>query len=592
MKRYIKQLTALSVLTFVGLGWTDTVSAENELTSIEIDVQLQRDGSAIITENRDMNMDDGTELYITLEEMQDSELLDFSVVGFEEDTDWDLDASREEKAGKYGVVETDDGQELVWGIGEYGQNNYELSYTLSNLVRELDDGQALLWNFDTFSSIPADNLTVTISGHEPFTQEDVRFWGFGLEGDIQLIDEEIVWQASEVVDSSNDVTVLAQFPEGFFNAQVYVDSTLEEQREMAMEGSAYNEETSSDTILIILFTVLGITAGGAGLAAILYSRKLSQAKADAGQMLTGTKRVQKNKGFVYETIPFEEEDLAGIAFVLQEFQKGYFEDYFTAYLLKWVEEDRISMDTTVKKVFFSNQYETLIQIKQFAEEKQKHPYSFTEFASGFKPNQGDTYEKGLWVMLLDAADASGKVDNDHIQHWAKKNAKAVEKFADALIEYSKDYLERKNLITFKEIKVWGSKQEVTVASAEGEQLLDRVVQFDNYLKQTDIKEAKRPNSPIDFSDYLIWSILYFRKDDITKQLDSMVPEPTQYYDNSLVGPYYWYWYGTTGMRNNWSTGLSYGGFHSKASSAASGMGGATGIGGGGGAGGGGGGGAR
>lgn len=583
---------ALSVLTFFSLVWTDTVSAENQLSSIEIDVQLQRDGSAVITETRDMNMDEGTELYITLEEMQDSKLLDFSVVGFEEETDWNLDASREEKAGKYGVVETDSGQELIWGIGEYGQNNYELTYTLSNLVRELDDGQALLWNFDTFSNIPADNLRLTISGYEPFTQEDVRFWGFGFEGDIQLIDEEIVWQASEVVDSSNDVTVLAQFPEGFFNAQVYVDMTLEEQMEMAMEGSVYNESTSSDTVPIIIFSVLGAVSGGVGIVAIMYARKLSQAKSDAGQMVTGTKRVQKNKGFVYETIPFEEEDLAGIAFVLQEFQKGYFEDYFTAYLLKWVEEDRITMDTTVKRVLFDDQYETLIQIKQFEEEKQQHPYSFKEFASGFKPNQADTYEKGLWVMLLDAADASGKVDNDHIQYWAKKNAKAVEKYADVLIDYSKEYLERKNLITFKEIKVWGNKHEVAIASAEGERLLDRVVQFDNYLKQTDIKEIKQPTTRIEFSDYLIWSILYFRKDEITKQLDSMVPEPTQYYDNSLIGPYYWYWYGTTGLRHNWSTGLSYGGFHSKASSAASGMGGTTSAGGGFGAGGGGGGGAR
>src|SRR5690606_17015100 len=101
--------------------------------------ELQEDGSGIVTEFRQMNMDDGTELFIVLEEMQDSELLDFSVAGFEEVTDWDSDDSREEKAGKYGVIETDDGLELVWGIGDYGTNEYEVTYTLSNLVRELED---------------------------------------------------------------------------------------------------------------------------------------------------------------------------------------------------------------------------------------------------------------------------------------------------------------------------------------------------------------------------------------------------------------------------------------------------------------------
>ncbi|MEG0475123.1 MAG: hypothetical protein RR548_05425 [Carnobacterium sp.] len=96
--------------------------------------------------------------------------------------DWDADASLEEKTGHYGTVETGSGLELIWGIGEYGENEYEVSYTLSNLVRELEDGQALLWNFDTFSDIPAENLTVEITGFEPFTEENVRFWGFGFDG--------------------------------------------------------------------------------------------------------------------------------------------------------------------------------------------------------------------------------------------------------------------------------------------------------------------------------------------------------------------------------------------------------------------------
>src|SRR5699024_11987111 len=58
----------------------------------------------------------------------------------------DIDASFEEKAYKYGVLDVDNGYELAWGISEYGPQEYNLSYSLSNMVRELEDGQALFWN--------------------------------------------------------------------------------------------------------------------------------------------------------------------------------------------------------------------------------------------------------------------------------------------------------------------------------------------------------------------------------------------------------------------------------------------------------------
>lgn len=235
----------IGLALLLNLGAEAEVAAANRMQDIRIEVELQEDGSGVITEHRQMELDEGTELYITLENLQDSELLDFSVVGFEEEPDWDTGASREEKAGKYGVVETGTGLELIWGIGEYGVNTYEVTYTLSNLVRELEDGQGLLWNFDTFSSIPAENLTLEITGPEPFTEDNARFWGFGFEGDIQNEGGRIVWEASEEVDSSNDVTVLLQFPPQAFATQAVVGMTLAEQRETAMQGSTYQEDAAS-----------------------------------------------------------------------------------------------------------------------------------------------------------------------------------------------------------------------------------------------------------------------------------------------------------------------------------------------------------
>lgn len=591
MNKKVKGLLAIGATVLFSIIFEETVYAENELSEITIEVELQEDGSGVVTEHRKMNMDDGTELYIVLNDLQDSKLLDFSVTGFQKMDPWEPDASLEEKANHYGTVGTDDGLELIWGIGEYGENDYEVTYALSNLVRELEDGQGLLWNFDTFSDIPAENLTVEITGFEPFTEENVRFWGFGFEGDMQLEGNKIVWRAEEEVDSSKDVTVLLQFPQGIFTTQANVGMTSEEQREMAMNGSAYNDEATSNTIPIVIISLIAVAGGGATVFGIKYYKKLKQAKEEAGQMRTGKQRIKENKEILLEEIPYQGENFAGIAYLLQEIDKGYFEDYFSAYLLKWSYEKRITIHTAEDKSLFSDEFDTEIEIFHFEEERARYPQSFSNFIAHLETN-GETYETGLWLMLLDASNSNGFIEDNNMKKWARKHAKEVGEFADYLIDYSKEYLEKEGLISFGKVDVWGAKHEVAVASPEGDKLFDRLVQFDNYLEEIDLEGFANNTNPFTFEEFLFWNTLYFRSEEITDEFKEMIPSPNDVAGDNTFIFYYWYWNGMTGFRQNWSSGLASGGFHSSASSATSGTGGSTSFGGGGGAGGGGGGGAR
>src|SRR5699024_1834356 len=106
---------------------------DNRLLDIFVEVELLQDGTAIITEHRQMDMQEGTELYIVIEE-DGVEVIDFEVDGLSEVEEWESDQSREEKAGTYGILEKGDGVELVWGIGDYGEQTYVVSYTLTNIV--------------------------------------------------------------------------------------------------------------------------------------------------------------------------------------------------------------------------------------------------------------------------------------------------------------------------------------------------------------------------------------------------------------------------------------------------------------------------
>src|SRR5699024_2359286 len=160
MRRILLTLSIILATTLTLQG--EKVFADNKIHSIDISVELQEDGSAIVEETRNMTADDGTELYIEMNNLQDSEVSNFSVKGFNFNPVWDSDQSLEEKEEYYGIIRDGDDAELVWGMGEQGDETYQLTYTLSNVVRNLNDGQGLLWNFDTFLGIPTEDLTLMI----------------------------------------------------------------------------------------------------------------------------------------------------------------------------------------------------------------------------------------------------------------------------------------------------------------------------------------------------------------------------------------------------------------------------------------------
>lgn len=225
------------MLTVAAVLMLSVNAQANEITNMQMDVEINEDGSVTVTETREADMSEGTENYMVFEDddMGEVEVTDFSVEGFTEEPDWDLDAGLEEKAGRYGVVDTDDGTELVWGIGEYGEQTYVVNYTLENAVRNLEDGQSLYWNFDTFTELPTDNFVMEVTSDVPLSDEDIRFWGFGFEGDIVAVEDGIRWTAGETLSSGNDVVLLMHFPEGTYDTDVTDEGTLEEEAAAAME---------------------------------------------------------------------------------------------------------------------------------------------------------------------------------------------------------------------------------------------------------------------------------------------------------------------------------------------------------------------
>lgn len=587
--------TFVIILSIVGIMQVEFVDAKNILKSIELDIELTADGSAVVTERRDMFLDEGSEFYIEMNNLQDSELVSFEVKDFQYQADWDSGDSREDKAGLYGIIDKGRDKELVWGIGEYGDQTYELTYTLSNVVRDLEDGQAMLWNFDTFLNNPTEELTLTLDSPIGLSKDNTHFWGYGFSGDLQMVDNQIIWQAEESLDASNDVTLLLQFPTGLFDTNAQVDMTLEEQRDMAHAGSSYAAKeddggSSSNGLAWIgglFISLLSLVTLGS----FMFYRKVRNLQRDKGSMVTGPQRIKQNKDLLRAEAPDYGDDIANVAYLLQEFHAGSFEDYFAAYLLKWLQEDKIDIETITTKKTFSTKYTSYIHVHHYQEVQSQQALSFSAWVNN--PPAETRFADGMWLMLLDACDHQGEIDSVVMEDWGKENADLVTKFSDYLKEYSMNYLTDQGYMTFSEEKVWGLPMVIASASPEGDDLFDQVIQHMNYLADLDVEEAT--DSGQDLTDLLVWSIISGVSTKINKQFESILPLKEAYHDGYSTDYYSYphYWHSTMHFRNQWSSGLSSGGFSSTViSSGSGGAGGSTSSGGGGGAGGGGGGGTR
>ena len=255
-----------------------TLFARPQLNDLNIHVALSKNGDALITETRTMEIDsEGTECYIVIGNLNGSELRDFSVSDETGATytyvdGWDIDQSRRWKEGKCGIVTKHNGYELCWGLGASGHRVYTTRYVVTDLVRGYSDAAGFNYMFVAEGVSPYPNhVKVTI---EPdwtdtdslseslpimFTVENTKIWGFRYHGDVNLVNGSIVAESSQPFSSGSAMIVMARFEKGLFEPTVVNSGAFGEVQEQAFEGSDYLDNGSGasrfDTFLFLLLSL-------------------------------------------------------------------------------------------------------------------------------------------------------------------------------------------------------------------------------------------------------------------------------------------------------------------------------------------------
>ena len=145
MKKVIK-ITLIFIFLLIIYGLSKSVEA-NSINKISMDIYVDSNGTANVTETWDCKVNQGTECYHPYYNLGNSKIQNLtvtdSVTHYTTLNSWKTSGDLASKAEKCGLNKTEDGVEICWGITSYGTHKYVVKYEITNFVSELTDSQMI-----------------------------------------------------------------------------------------------------------------------------------------------------------------------------------------------------------------------------------------------------------------------------------------------------------------------------------------------------------------------------------------------------------------------------------------------------------------
>lgn len=480
-------MTACFALLMMGMLSVSTAWAENRVTEMEIEVALREDGSAYVTQTWSADTDEGTEFYLGLRDNGDLTVTDFSVLdlngSFTFVEDWDVDASFEEKANQCGIVETDEGVELCWGITQYGTNRYAIQYVLHDLVGSYSDADGFNHRFvDEMNFFPTDVvLTILKQDGSPLTDGECDIWAFGYDGQIVFEDGKIRAWTESPLDDGDHMTIMVGLKKGILSPMRCVDGSFETVKERAFDGSDYEDGDSFRDFLIglILFVVCFL---GFIVYAFIYSA-IYEAKINKRMKQVNYFRDAPNNGNLNVTYRLGRcSSLCGENALLG------------AYLLRLISEgclEPTSQQKAEKKV----------------ELRLVHP-----------PRSGNTYDDVLYTVLEAAAGTDGVLQTKELEQYCKKNYTPLAAFMDSCTKDGKQTL--CNYGCVKNIEC----ESVKDLTEEGNRQLDELLGLKRFLLDFSLIQERGVKEAVIWQDYMVYAMMLGIADKVASQIRELYPD--------------------------------------------------------------------
>lgn len=515
----------ISLAIILGIFIPNNAFAD-EFREINIEANIDENGIGHIEEVWKINEtnEDYTERYKTINNLKGLKIENFELEAFgkkfEKKDPWDTDLDFDEKAYKAGVIErSEDEIELCWGISNYADNTYKLSYLVNPLAIGLNDSDMVFFTFvgDNFDPEP-EKVNIKIKGYKPFS--DIKFWAFGLKGVIHEENGEIIVKSTGDI---NYTTVMVKFPKGTFATSYKEDKSFADYANKSVKGSKWEEREGEAykvpmpawaKVLIALGALLGAGGVFAGIrGAKLYFNPKALVNADE---LPHPKEF-RNK--YYRTVPYDShiEDLAYLLKYIPIIGADLGADYMNAFILKWAMEGHIDLGDD-EPGFLEIQAIKILS----------------------RPENMGPIEESLFEMIYKASlrKKGERLTSHDFESYLNKNANDLDNIYDNLEDESIEALKNKGYLeefeyekTFLKTKKTGKELKLT---DKGFKLYENILGFKSYLTDYADIGSKLPEEVKQWKSYLLYSILLNVGDNFQKFVDDNYHEQNYF----IYHPYF------------------------------------------------------
>ena len=523
MNKKIIKISLMFILFIFALAIKSTVQA-NSITSIDMDIYIDKNGNAQVTEKWNCTTNQGTEVYHPYYNLGNSKITNLQVSDqtktYTTLSSWDISGSMTEKAYQCGINIISNGVELCWGISKYGSNVYTVRYNISNFVSELTDAQMAYWTLIPYDfTSPIGSMKIKIHADKAFP-DTIDVWGYGNYGGLCYVNNGAIYMQSDgSLATSEYMTILAKFPKETFNTSNLLKHDFNYYYEMAEEGSTkYNKKKAGlkDIIMnifaflveffpFIIMVVIGIF--GKAITGKKYGFKY-------GSLGKSTKDAA-----YYRDIPCEG-DLFKAYYIAYNYDlvKNY-TDILGAIILKWLKQGVIKTENREGGKIFKRE-DTVILLGDNKE-----------------IDLGNTKENELFSMMYKAS-KDGILENKEFEVWCRDSYKKVTKWFDDILKEERNKLVIEGLIIDKNNKVPVTRSGRYEATPELKAEAMKLAGLKKFLLEYTLIEERKDIEVEIFEDYLIYAQMLGIAKQVSKQFKELYPdliEQTNYnsYDNLI-----------------------------------------------------------
>lgn len=466
-----------------------SVVQANEMRSIDMNVFIDENGNANVTETWQYYSDSGTECYHSYKNLGNSKIKNLivsdDVMTYEILDGWDVNGSFDDKKYKCGINNTSDGIEICWGISEYGNKEYVVNYVITNFVSELNDSQMAYWELIPQGTAPQE-ASITIWSELDY-EDTLPVWGYGNYGGFCYVaDGKIEMKSDGALDDDEYMTILVKFSNGMFNCVEKIDEDFEYYYDLSVENAEkYQEDDITGTLAVIIFFMITVFTFILSIAVISMQENVKVEKSDIKSMKSAP---------LYRDIPCNGNvERAFYISALYKLTKKD-ADLFGALLLKWLKMDLISIQPDLrgkkKAIVLKNTGDS----NDFDSQKEKEIYNMMKVAS-----KDDVLSQG------------------EFEKWCNKNYNKIFKWLEDVKKEEIDELVKEGKITKLKKNKYQAESTLTKDAME-------LAGLKNFLKEYTLIKERTPIEVKMFEEYLIYAQIFGIAKEVQKAFKDLYPD--------------------------------------------------------------------